>query len=1229
MYLYLFFFNYKSNSGISLPISLEYIGGSGIQVGESASITGVGWYLSATGSITRSVRGMPDDMPTYGYMYASAIPSDFRNNANKYYHDSLDSQQDVFQFNFPGHSGKFFFGKNGQIIVVPYSKIKIIPTFQTVSSSNQTLKSFRIIAENGAKYDFEIIEHTTIGINTSFFPPGYSYTQSYYYGKPFGSSWCLSRIISAFNTDTIKFDYLAKSISYGYKLPQITFVNNANGSRKTPTFAPGGGTSLTHKISSIEFPDKTIVSFIYSPKYKYSDDDYALSKIKISDTAFRFGFFFDYQSSYVTGYQQTRGGGYATTDSCRLLLKAVIPFTSKQKQEGYYFDYNYPLFPILGHGDDTIQNKRDHWGYFNGAINRDTLIPKINNYPFGANRNPSYISAIANSLMRTYLPTGGYISYAYELNDHYPYTKQNNSLSITANTNSQNTISLNQVFNSQHQLILQVDKTMSRTGSVPVSGSGNLNVSIKSSDGSTQYLLKAISLYDLFYTGFATWEFNLPDNTYRLETSLSSGTSVSVSYPISIYWENKSVNTSKQADTIGGLRVFQVFRNNSDEDGAAIEKYKYVREDGKSSGFLGDIPRYDYPYREIVNYNGTSTIDYTAVTSEPVSQVEYAQSSPVGYSRVEIFKDSYAGNLGKEVQEFTDLKDINNNNYTTSFPYAPQSLRQWGLGIPKRVSLYDSAGNLVRRSVSTFQFDSIEYNNDNFKSLKLGNYLTTYYGDPYNSNTAKAKNYYGSFYWLTNGRAYLTYTTDTLYHLNGSISTNFQQLFYDTNYNVTKIVTSYDRSRGLQQEQRMYYPYNYTVGGAIGKLRDSAIITLPVSTETWITGDNNPRMVKGLITTYRQISSGDIKPDSIFSFGSNKPVIESTVGVFDATKLNRNTTYFKPQTYFSSYDVKGNLNESKSLVTGQSNSLIIDHDQQYVTAKISNAQQSDIAYTSFESLGSGNWTIGSTARNITDKLTGKRSYNLSSGNVSKSGLSSSTQYYLSVWAKSGGSVSVNSNTLNTPVSTQQGWNFYAITLSNISSVTISGTATIDEIRLHPKDANMMTSTYEPLIGLTSTTDANNTIVYNEFDNLNRPYLIRDKDRNIVKRMQYEDSAMLFSEKAVWQFQSIACRSSNPGLKDSIFIDTNPYSDSVGFIQQRPLPGLDCNCPGTNQPQFKVVYGQCEIGTWAVTSSVYKKINNVWVWECTHRYCFSDGSESTYFELSTHSTSCSITCFVEW
>lgn len=708
-------YSFSNNSGLQTSVSLEYAG-SGVQVGESPSFVGLGWFLSTGGSITRTVRGMPDDIETYGYMYASAIPADWRSNGSKYYHDSIDAQQDIFQYNFPGHSGKFFIGKNGEIVHVPLSKIKVIPTFQTPTLFNQTLKSFRIVAEDGVKYDFEDADYTQIN-NTGVTASGYS-------GKPYISTWNLTRIISPFYNDTIQFNYTSGSGGeYQYKLPQITFVNNATQVRKDPSLGSGIGWSGMRKVSSIELPDNTTVSFIYDYATKYNGVDYALSKIKISDTAFRFGYLLGYDSTHYSYYNN-----HWHTDPTRLFLKSVTPFTNSEKQAGYSFGYNAPFLPRIGDSVfDTIQNKKDFWGYYNAASNQvDSLIPQIPPYTWGANRNPN-TNAVASSLNRIILPSGGNVVYNFELNDHYPYTKQDNTVSITAGTSSSNTISLNQIYNNRHQLVFLLDKSVSRTGSAPISGSGDLNVYIKNTAGTVTYLSTAISLYDLYYSGLRTLKFNLDNGSYKLETSLSGGTSLSASLPIDIKWENRTVNGSVNADLSGGLRVGGIYRSNSNEElQGSYEQYKYVREDGKSSGFLGDIPRYDFQYREIYDYYGTTIKDYTAVTSEPLTHEGFVLGAPVGYSRVEIIRNSYSGNLGKEVQEFTDLSDADSNVFPIAFPFTPQDLRAWGLGIPKRVSVYDSSGNLVKRTVNTIQYDTAIYNNNNFRGLKQGHYLTTY-----------------------------------------------------------------------------------------------------------------------------------------------------------------------------------------------------------------------------------------------------------------------------------------------------------------------------------------------------------------------------------------------------------------------------------------------------------------------------------------------------------------------
>jgi hypothetical protein len=1172
------------NNGLSLSLSLDYFAG-GTQVAESPTTVGLGWYLNTGGSINRTVRGAPDDFPGTGFMYASAIPSDYRSNGDKYYYDSLDAQQDIFQFNFNGRSGKFFIGKNGQIVVVPSSKIKITPVIGTGSSASQIV-SFRIVTEDGNKYEFS-------GVESSYFstPSDTTLFRSAYYGHTYNSAWYLTQVIAAFSADTIKLNYSNTSNSYSFALPQVTFVRNSDGVR-TKTYSPtGGNNSNTVQISAIVFPDKTNVSFLYSSGN--------LVKVKIGDTAFRFGYLLDYQTTF-------------SGNPTRLLLKSVTPYTVKEKKNGYNFLYYTPMFAPLGSGNDTIQNKRDYWGYYNGANNGTNLIPQVNGYSWGADRNPNGSYAVANALRFFNLPGGGYILYEYELNTHYPYIKSPQKLTVTPTTTSASAASFNQVFNNLRQLRIVLDSTVSRQGAGPISGTGSWTLNI-TDDNLNVYATTTISLYELFYQGIKTWSFNLPDGNYYLRAIASSGTTITGSFPVNIQWENRTRDNSSLFQNAGGIRVWRVTRQSAvDDPTGVVQQFRYTNTDGTSSGFLGDIPKYDYPYLETVNNGGSTTTSYTAVSSEPVSTMNYAQGSPVGYSRVEVIEGTTTHNNGKTVYEFTSFKDVNSNFSTATFPYTNQDIRDWGLGAPKTVSVYDSTGRLVKKTVSNYGLDTSFFVNSNFRSIKLGNSYTVVNGDPNSSWTPRVRTHIAQEYYPSSGRIYLASSVDSLFQGDNSVNTSSTTYVYDTNYNVSKIITSYDRNRGLQLEKRIYYPYNYTIGGAIGKLRDSGILNTVVSTETWVTGDANPRIVSGSITDYQQLSAGYIKPQTIYALQSNKPITESVIGTFNPATLNRNAGYFVAQTSFPNYDSKANPLQVQSLISGLNNSVIMDYGQTYTIAKVSNAVVSDIAYTSFESDGSGNWTIGSALRDSSGALSGRKSYNLGNGNVSKSSLNSAKTYLVSLWAKTGASISVNGSSLTSPLASQLGWNLFQATVNGVTSVTISGSGLIDELRLHPVEANMVTSTYEPMIGVTTSIDANNTVVYSEYDNLNRIKLIRDKDKNILKRYDYSDTAMVINTAPIWSCSKL-CRNGYDGIWDSTCTDINPLSDSYQVVRGIASGTNYCTCAAPEaHPDYKIVNGVCEQAVRCNTSCTHVKINQpdgtqIWKYRCIWHYQWSDSS----------------------
>lgn len=1232
-------YHFSSPNGLSLNVSLDYVGG-GIRTAQTPTAVGLGWHLSAGGMISRTVRGMPDDVANYGYLYAPAIGTDIRADANKYYYDSLDAQQDVFHYNFDGHSGRFFFGKNGQIITVPDAKIKIIPRHLTSPYAQSTLTGFSIVTENGVKYEFALPEYVSTFVMGGSHPSGHTGQLSGYFGRPYTSAWHLTTIISPSNADTIRLNYTVNTELYDYYFPQVSFVLHSNGA--VTNYRPNGRSSYQYKaLSSIEFPGKVKMNLTYSKTVTHDGINPAIWKIKVMDSVFRFGYMLEYKVDNDTVRHTPGPNGHGVPDPepdviirRPILLQSVTPFTRSEKQHPYRFEYHRPI-PLPNSENDTISHRRDHWGFFNRLTANDDVAPRVPPFTWGADRSPNY-GALQGMLYKYHLPSGGFIQYTYGLNEHLPFTRSVSSVSLYPASGYSGIHPFHQVFTNKHRL--NFTWAGSRTGNPPIWGNGGLVCAIKSTDNQTTYATTQLSLYELFYQGIKNWSFSLPQNgNYRIEFAATAGTTFSVNPLIDIKWNNTTEDTSKPVAYSGGLRVDAISRYTDSGVRASIDLYRYVEENGRSSGFLGDVPKYDYPYREIIHYNGTATTnDYTIISSEPVHTADYSQGSLAGYRRVEIahgYKNLYLGvhgnnYTGKEVYEFTDLKEANSTGFEIAFPFTPHESKTWALGAPKQITVFDTLGRVLKKTKNLYRLDTVSYLIADFKSMRLGNTETVYYGLPSSGTAGRVKTFIAEDYYPQGGKLLLAATYDTVFHADGTKNTAGKQFEYDSYYNLKKLTEDFDVNRGLKKETRFYYPHDYTIGGVIGLMRDSGMKSTVVASETWVVGDNNPRLIGGAISSFRQIANGEIKPDVSYVLQTGKPLPQSLISVFDPAQLNRNSTYFKAQAQVASYDADGNAAQVTNLVSGRSSASLYDYNGLYLTAKVDNATAADFAFTSFEAMSNGNWIVSHPARTNASAITGKKSFSLDSGTLSKSGLNAAHPYLVTLWVKAGAMVQINGSAITAPIAAQQGWNLFSKELNGITTVSITGSGLIDEVRLHPKDANMVTYTYEPLVGATSTTDANNTIVYTEYDALNRVEFLRDKDRNIIKRFSYSDSAMKFSDAPVWVFTRIRCTNA---AYDSVFTDVNPYSDSHLTEWAKYFAFNPCDCGDPSQyPNYKLVNGVCEQGVKVITSNAYVRVwdpsANAWVrmWRCEYYYRWSDGSTSASFE--SYSTS-QQDCFV--
>lgn len=230
--------------------------------------------------------------------------------------------------------------------------------------------------------------------------------------------------------------------------------------------------------------------------------------------------------------------------------------------------------------------------------------------------------------------------------------------------------------------------------------------------------------------------------------------------------------------------------------------------------------------------------------------------------------------------------------------------------------------------------------------------------------------------------------------------------------------------------------------------------------------------------------------------GTNQ-ILPQTV---DAKYFNQGS--YETRLRYFAYDDKNNI-LSVSKESDHKLSYIWDYNDSHPIAEVVNADNSSIAYTSFESTGKGNWVFSGSSSEHNSALTGTKGYSLSGGSISNSGLSTGSNYVVSFWKRdSAGTVSISSGTGGS-VLTRNGWVLYRYLVSGASTITISGTAYIDEVRLHPIDALMTTYTYKPLIGRTSQCNAQHQIIYYEYDDFGRLRVVKDQDMNVVSVLDYQ------------------------------------------------------------------------------------------------------------------------------
>jgi YD repeat-containing protein len=358
---------------------------------------------------------------------------------------------------------------------------------------------------------------------------------------------------------------------------------------------------------------------------------------------------------------------------------------------------------------------------------------------------------------------------------------------------------------------------------------------------------------------------------------------------------------------------------------------------------------------------------------------------------------------------------------------------------------------------------------------------------------------------------YLTSTDDKVY--NQGDTTQYVETVTNYTYDPLSLLlatTAVTNSKGEVTTTTTKYPLNFTTTSAtdaftlgVKKLQSSHVISAPV--EKYIQKSNidgtNIRTVGSVLTSY---SSGTITPALMYSSMLAIPNTSFIPASINNSGLVKDGSY-EPLISFDSYDAYGNILQQHK-INDNNHAYVWDYQNSLPAAEAINAPQIKIACTSFEFDGSGNWTIGSAVRDATKGITGKLSYNLTNGSISKStGIVAGDTLVVSYWSTGGQYTvtgSIASVTGKTVTLNGTNWTYYEHTVTGVTTVTVSGTSNIDELRLYPKYAQMTSYTFDPIVGMTSQCDVNNRVSYYDYDGLGRLKDIKDQDGNILKTFEY-------------------------------------------------------------------------------------------------------------------------------
>lgn len=946
---------------LEIPILLSYKS-SGLKPSEIASNVGYGWDLSAGGTIIQNVVGNSDlhgagslmmnnlvlpvdrDLKLPGYVpdYISFNPSPklyaYRDSLHlphtdysmikNLHQNNIDSQPDIFYYQIPAKSGKFYIAGNNDTRQIPFSKNKI---------EYENYK-FKITDIQGNKYEFNTftdnINYTSAtSANPNFISSSSNFSRTYY----------LTKIVTVANEE-VNFLY-ENTVKYN-------LINDTDYTKYVHDFYDMvEKTTSYHSEVTSKILTKIIVNSNYEINFKYNKyrkdiqgplQEFApktLDIIEIRDGINKTEYFLKY------GYFGKPSGSYnsevfdssASVANSNFRLKLIS--INRNNENPYIFTYHNEA------ATDRLTDCRDHWGYYNSTCQR-----YIGNSLFGnfntISKDPDLQRTMTNILANIQYPTKGKVAFSYELNDFQGKLEDSNFIweegpALYSNTDDVFTGELK----TQEILI-----TIPEYVSIP-----RITYNLVSPGGATTTNQAYVTIYDsqnqlvAFSTpGVGLQDFTSNDlkilqrgETYRIvlssyHTIENQDKFFKISFLIKDSYDLPS-NYSK----VGGLRIKNIkyFDNINDK----LEKQKSFSYsiDNLSSGVLYEIPR----YLDVYSYYKQ------AIGSEPITLNHGHFSFAVQHSRMPVDLFGFGGHhiFYKKVTEseedikensppiktekyftFNDDLRFGDNTYFSKISY------DWKRGLEKEIVKYKDA-EIIQRLIYDYNF--LDTPSSGKLAIEPGNHLDapTFPNEHHIKSVALSMAVPNENWWnvynypstkLISAWFYLSKMTSVDY-INGNELKTESSYFYDNpvSAQLTKQLLKYPDNTQIETA----YFYAHETENTF--LMEKNMIGIPLETEV----KKNGVVISKSKTKY------PVSQNEANSKTSGLPL------PYQVDSHNLQNGEMGKQVTYDKYDSKGNLVQYTTK-TGVSTTIIWGYNQTLPIAKIEGAKVADIPQTSITTI---------------------------------------------------------------------------------------------------------------------------------------------------------------------------------------------------------------------------------------------------------------------------------------